>query len=310
MKYFRYYPWGLQLLLFLLMIFTMIGFASVMLMAFLPKVAGISLEQIEGITEQTPAYMVKVATIVQGVLSTFIFLVPALLFAYLSHPRPAEYLGLRAPGKGMQVALAILVMLGAAPMLQGLEALVGMIDFGPKIKAAQDANNSMMAAFFKMPDFGAFLRMFTIMAIIPAVGEELFFRGVLLRFVKQRTLTMTAPILFTAIVFAYSHTNIYGYLSIFLAGVLLAVIYNVTGSLWCSIAAHMSFNGAQIVLAYIGNSNKAVKAFTESTTTPVLYIVGGAVLFAASLYLLLRTKTPLAANWSDNFRPDELIENA
>ncbi len=309
MKYFRYYPWGLQLLLFLLMIFTMIGFASVMLMAFLPKLAGISLEQIEGITEQTPAYMVKVATIVQGVLSTFIFLVPAALFAYLSHPRPAEYLGLRAPN-AMQVGLAVLTLLGAAPMLQGLEALVGLIDFGPKIKAAQDANNAMMTAFFKMPDFGSFLRMFTIMAIIPAVGEELFFRGVLLRFVKQRTLTMTAPILFTAVVFAYSHTNIYGYLSIFLAGVLLAVIYNVTGSLWCSIAAHMAFNGSQIVLAYIGNSNKAVKAFTESTTAPALYIAGGAVLFAASFYMLLRTKTPLAANWSDNFRPDELIENA
>src|ERR1039458_7963457 len=109
-----------------------------------------------------------------------------------------------------------------------------------------------MSSFLNMPTFAAFIRAFIVMAIIPAVGEEMFFRGIMLRFTKKLTRNMVFSVIFTATVFALSHTNIYGFISIFLAGVLLAVIYNLTGSLWCSIVAHLFFNGFQIVVSYLG----------------------------------------------------------
>ena len=142
-------------------------------------------------------------------------------------------------------------------------------------------------------------------AIVPALGEELFFRGVLMRFVRQRSRNMVMPVVLTAIIFSLSHTNIYGYLSIFLAGVLLAVIYNLTGSLWCSILAHCSFNGLQILITYMGTRNAAMKTFMEQTTVPYYLVIAGAILFGISFYLLLKNKTPLPANWSDNFTPEE-----
>jgi len=291
------------------MIITMMWFGTFMVLTFLPKFSPYSATQLEGITEQSPMALISTVVIVQGLLSIFIFLIPALLFSYLAHPKPAEYLGLRTPGKNIQLLLVILVMLGAMPLLQMIEGFVSHINFGAKVKAEQAASDSMYSAFLHLPTFASFIRTFIVIAIIPAVGEEMFFRGVLMRFVKKKSRNMVVPVLFTAMVFSYSHTNVYGYLSIFLAGVLLAVIYNITGSLWCSIVAHMFFNGSQVILSYLGNNNAAVKAFLSNESVPVYYIICGALVFGISFYLLLKNKTPLPANWADDFTAEELSRN-
>lgn len=301
MKYFRSYPWGAQLLLFMLLIATMLIFGGTMTYLLVPKFTGYNLDQLRMVTEQSPQSFIGVSLTVQGLLSVIMFLAPALLFAYLTHPKPGKYLGLTAPGDTIQVILVIFMMLGAMPVLWMLESLIGHIDFGAKVKADQAANDSLTGAYLTMPTFAAFIRAFVVMAVIPAFGEEMFFRGVLMRLAKRRTRTMALPVVFTAIVFAYSHTNIYGYLSIFLAGVLLAVIYNVTGSLWCAIVAHLFFNGFTVVMAYLGSSSPAIKAFVGGGEVPYYYVIIGVVVFTISFYLLLRNKTPLPANWTDDF---------
>ncbi len=276
------------------------GIALWLSLTYLAKFTPFTYDQIGLISENAPQDLVRAGVTVQAVSSAFIFLAPALLFAYLSHPRPAYYLGLRASGKKIQWLLVILLMLGAMPVLELIESLVSNINFGAKVRAEQAAADSMMAAFLNMPTFAAFARAFVVIAIIPAVGEEMFFRGILLRLVKKQSHSMVLPVIFTAAVFSFVHSNVYGYLSIFLAGVLLAVIYNMTGSLWCSIVGHLFFNGSQIVLGYIN------KAFISSERVSAYLVAGGAVLFCISFYLLLKNKTPLPPNWADDFTPEEL----
>ena len=307
MKYFREYPFGMQILLFLLMAFTM-WVATVFLFYLLTRLSGFTLDQVQNISASSPMALINTAVVAQGLGNAFMYLLPAALFAYLAHPKPMGYLGLRAPGKNLQFVLVILVMLGAMPVLTWIEELISHIDFGAKIKASQAQNDNMMKAFLRMPDAATFLRALLVMALVPALGEELLFRGVLLRMAKKRSAGMTIPIIFSAIIFSYAHTNIYGYLSIFLAGVLLAVVYYLTGSLWCSIVAHMFFNGTQIVLAYMSNSNPALKKLNESTAMPAYLVVAGAVLFGISFYLLLKNKTPLPRNWTDDFSGEKRTE--
>lgn len=302
MKYFRTYPWGLQFLLFLLMVFTLLSGTSVIIGTLLPKLTGIMPTQMEGIGPNSPAYLVSVTLVVEGLINLCVFLLPAFLFSYLTHPKPLDYLGLRAPGKWIQPFLVIGVMLGAMPVLEMLSGLIGHIDFGPKVKASQQANEDMMATFLNMPTLASFVKVFLIMAIVPAMGEEMFFRGVLMRFTRKQTTSMVIPVVFTALVFAFVHSNVYGFISIFLAGVLLAVIYNLTGSLWCSILAHLFFNGFQIILSYASNSNPGLKAYMENANVPTYLVIGGAVLFSISFYLLLKNKTPLPLDWTNDFK--------
>lgn len=298
----------MQLLLFLLMCFTFLSFAALMINWLLPLMTGVTVAEALSVNTSTQGAIVKVAILTQGASNFFIYGVTALTFAYLAHPRPGNYLGMRKPGRSMHFFLAIGIMLGAMPVLSGIEQLIGQINFGNDIKEAQKRNDEMFKAFLNMPDLVSFLRVFTAIAIIPAVSEELFFRGLLMRFTKKRSRTMLMPVLFTSAVFAYSHTNIYGLLPIFIAGILLAVIYNLTSSIWCSIAAHLCFNGSQVVLFYLGNYSKAIKGFVSGDSVSLALVAGGACLFAASFYLLLKNKTPLQPNWSDDFTREELAE--
>ncbi len=310
MKYFRTFPWGMQLLLFLLMIITMLGVGQFSILYYLAHFTTYSLSQLAPLDDKSPLPLVHTSLVVNGVLSLFMFLSSALLFAYSATPRPASYLGLRTPGKKIQPLLAVLLMLGAMPLLQLIETGMSLINFGPAVKADQAKAENTMNAFLNMPSFGYFLLTFTMVAIVPAFGEELFFRGVMMRFVKKRSRTMVLPVLFTSVVFAYAHANPYGMLSIFMAGVLLSVIYYLTGSLWCSIAAHLSFNGFQILMSYLGSFSNGVKRFSDNPSTSVYIVIGGAILFAVSFYLLLKNKTPLPDDWAEDFTAGELLEKA
>ncbi len=302
---------GLQLLLFLLMVFTMLQFGSFCLDAVLPRMVGMTFRDLAAADEKSPYGLIKAKIIVQGFLSICIFFLPAFLFGYLTHPDLKNYLGLRQPQKPIQVLLAVSVMLGAIPCLILIENLVSMLNFGTAVRQSEEAAQRMQQAYFVMPTFTDFIRTFIIMAIIPAIGEEMFFRGIFLRFAHKRTKNMVFPIIFTAIIFSFAHANVYGFLSIAIAGSLLAFIYYITGSLWCSIAAHMCFNGVQVLLAYLGNSSPAIKSFVQSNSIPSWTVIAGVILAFGAMYLLVQQKTPLAPNWSDDFdTPDELPESS
>ena len=309
MQYFRSYPRGRQLMIFMLLVLTFFFTTSFLLNDLLTKIFGISPAQIEEINDKSSAALIKVAQIVQAVSSVLIFLLPGLLYAYLAHPRPRQQLGLVKPGKNLHFLLVILVMLGAMPVLTMLEGLIGKIDFGAGVKKAQEANDNMMNAMLQMTNFWSLLKALLIMAVIPGLGEEIFFRGTMMRFAKlpiRRSFIF--PIFFTALVFAMAHSNVYGYLSIFLAGALLGTIYYLTGSLWCSILAHIFFNGSQIVLAYMALRIPAVKHFSDTAGVGqmVPWAIGGAALFGVSFYALWKNQTPLPGNWPVDFSDEEI----
>ncbi len=301
MKYFRTFPWGLQLILFLLMSFTMSSFGLWCVGMLLPKFSGATLDQVMAIGEHSPYELVKIGIVVTGVLSIMMYMVTSLVFAYLTHPDPKFYLGIRKPGKAIQPLLAVLAMLGAIPVLEGIQTLVSMLPFSADAKAAQDASKGMTNAFLNIATFPDFIRTFIVMAIVPGIGEELFFRSILMRFAARTSRSILFAIVFSAVIFAAAHTNLFGMLSIFLAGSLLAVIYYYTGSILCSMLAHISFNGTQVVLSYLAHTSASVGKFMASDAVPLPLIAGGGVVFAVSFYLLYKSRTVLPPYWVDDF---------
>jgi len=245
---------------------------------------------------------------VQLIGSIGMFLLPAFLFAFLTHPSPAKYLGLRLPGKPVHWLLVVLIFLGAIPVMSWLQTMMGHINFSASVKGSQKINDDMFAAYLTMPTISDFIKIFFVFAILPAFGEELFFRGVIMRLAKKRSTTMLFPIVFTSLVFAISHTNIMGLPSIFLAGVLLSLIYYYTGSLWCSMLAHLLNNGFQIILIYLSHGNSAIKDIANGNSLPAYLPLAGAVILVTSFCLLYKTRTPLPHGWESDFTTQELLQ--
>lgn len=310
-RYWRSYPWWMQLIQLIILISVLFSFFVFGIgYGLVPKMTGISLSEVATINAETPANVLQAAFSLQVLFSISVFLFSSLLFAYFTHPRPAEYLGLRKPRKPVQWVLVLFVMLGAIPIFLQIGSWMELIDFGPDVVAQQKQYEESVNAMLKMPDFASFLKVFTIMAVLPAIGEELFFRGIFMRFAAKRSRGVVFPILLSSIMFAMVHGNAYGMLSIFLAGALLAGIYYLTSSLYLSMLGHMLNNGLQVALLYFGANNATIKAIGESNELPAFVPIIAAVVFAASFYLLWKSRTPLPPDWADDYTKEELSEKA
>lgn len=101
------------------------------------------------------------------------------------------------------------------------------------------------------PDFAGLGRL--LLLFLPAVlAEEIFFRGVIFQAIEQRRGAGPA-ILITGILFGAAHLpnagiTALGFVNIFLAGLLLGIMYYKTRSLWLPISYHLFWNLHQVVL--------------------------------------------------------------
>lgn len=308
-RYWREYPLFLQSVLLLLMIFSFTSFFFAIAQLVLPKLTGVAIADLQNLNEQSPKQAIDAALWLQAITATGIFLLPALLFAYLTHPKPAAYLGLRKPGKSIQWLLVPLVMLGAMVLFLFINSLFQKLSLGAGLRDMQEKHDGMVKAFLTMHSFSDFLKAFAIMAILPAISEEMIFRGILMRLVHKRSHRIGIAIAVSSLVFAVVHYDPAGLIAIFCAAILLGGIYYLTGSLWLSILAHLINNGLQIVLIYIGGNNKTIDALVNSNELPLPVVASGIALFAISFFLLWKNRTPLPDNWSDDFAGEQREDN-
>ena len=64
------------------------------------------------------------------------------------------------------------------------------------------------------------------------------------------------------------------------------------------------------MLIYFGRNSEEVTRMMDTNETPWGLFIGGTVLFIAGMYMLWRTRTPLPANWTDDFTPEERAQQA
>ncbi len=86
--------------------------------------------------------------------------------------------------------------------------------------------------------------------IIAPIAEETFFRGFAYNAIKKK-IGINWAIIISALIFSLLHMNLVGFLPIFFLGMLLAYLYQKTGSLIPSIVTHMLHNSIVVGLILI-----------------------------------------------------------
>jgi len=88
------------------------------------------------------------------------------------------------------------------------------------------------------------------MGFLACVGaplvEEVVFRGYIYGAVKKLS-NIGFAVVWSGLLFATVHMNMAGMLPLFVLGMALALVYEVTGSLWTPIAVHFTFNAVNVV---------------------------------------------------------------
>ncbi|MBM7557901.1 CPBP family intramembrane glutamic endopeptidase [Halanaerobacter jeridensis] len=89
-----------------------------------------------------------------------------------------------------------------------------------------------------------------LIVIIAPITEEIFFRGFIYLYCKNKV-GIKWGIIISALVFGLAHFNFWIFLPTFSGGIILAWIYEQTDSLYPAMIAHGTWNGIIIVLLYI-----------------------------------------------------------
>jgi uncharacterized protein len=180
-----------------------------------------------------------------GVLSmsaaSVIALVAGVLGVSAWRKRGAADLGLR-PVTGRLVLLSIAAAVGLRLLFFPLAALLTALGL---------PSTTMQTAFIAPVgfDLGALLGVLLFVGVLIPIAEELFFRGALYVWLRERWGVPIATIV-SSLVFGAVHGELtIGILMISL-GALTAIAYQRSGSLWTSIIIHVVFNTLGILIVY------------------------------------------------------------
>jgi membrane protease YdiL (CAAX protease family) len=137
-----------------------------------------------------------------------------------------------------------------------------------------------------MPDMGNLFTALLFNALVPAVAEELFFRGGVQQASTGWLRNGHAAVWFTAIVFSFIHFDMIGFPARVLMGATLGYLFYFTGSLQVSVLAHFCFNAFTIMVSYLEQQNTS--GFWASFNVPVAVGFVALGIIVALLYVLFR----------------------
>ena len=180
-----------------------------------------------------------VGTALYGVLSSACYMAPfftaGILFYILNRESPTQPIrfDLRLPAVTPLLILGGLAVITAAAYLNSwFCALIGY-EIPSELLPYQDYDNSSVVIMF----------MTTVIA--PAFAEEFLFRGVV--YGNLRPFGRTQAILISATLFSLMHQNIGQIFYTFVGGMVMAVMYEVTGNIWCGVLFHLFNNEISLI---------------------------------------------------------------
>ncbi|MGD6900765.1 CPBP family intramembrane glutamic endopeptidase [Bacillus infantis] len=112
--------------------------------------------------------------------------------------------------------------------------------------------NSKTEAMQQNVTFFTVLIAFISAAVISPIYEEIFYRGFLYRWLRTR-MGLTGALLLSSLIFTIIHIPTYNVMPVnFFSGILFALAYERTGSIWPSILIHGLTNGFMVLLTSLG----------------------------------------------------------
>ena len=148
-------------------------------------------------------------------------------------------------------------------------------------------NKVVTTGFEDILDGVPFVGALLLIALAPAVCEELMFRGYLLTAFKNKMRLLYA-ILIVSVLFGISHMSLIRLLPTALLGIALAYAFHQSESIICSGLMHFMNNGFSVFLLYYGDKIPALN--TDEMTRPVIGVMIGLAIICIPVGIKLLNK--------------------
>lgn len=184
-----------------------------------------------------------------------LFLVPAILAGYFFSKSFKSFLYFRRTPGGISIGMTILIIVMMYPFIMFLKEINTYL-----LDLVLSENNSLKAMGKNMEmvtekmlgtdSFSGIITNIIVIAMLPAVAEELFFRGVVQRLLVDWIKNHHIAIIITAILFSTFHMEFYSYLPRVAIGIVFGYMVVWSKSIWLPVIAHFINNFAAVMLYY------------------------------------------------------------
>jgi membrane protease YdiL (CAAX protease family) len=200
---------------------------------------------------------------IQAASTVGLFVIPAWVFAWFVHDKPSEYLQFDKHATARSYLAGALLMLGAMPFIAMVYDMNKQFPFPdairPMVEQMEAKAELVTNAFLSDKSMVQFILNIVIIALLPAIGEEMFFRGVIQKSFSKWMGKPHIAIFTTALIFSAIHFQFYGFVPRFILGLFLGYMYWWSQSLWLSVIAHFVNNAFAVVMVYLGSVTSSEK---------------------------------------------------
>jgi uncharacterized protein len=299
-------PWVLLLALFLIVLGGLFLIGPLLSLALVNLTDDIGLFELQALISDPSAYTDenrKLLLGVQGMTSVGAFIAAPLIFYYTAvRGRFSRFFEVSLTGTTLLLTIAIVFsfMIVNTVFIDWNASLVlpeSMRGFERWASALEEQLRELTEYLTHFDSISTFLLAVLVVAVIPAVGEELLFRGLLQNILRRLAGNAHVAVWLAALMFGMLHFQFYGMLPRVLLGALFGYLYLWSGNLWVPVLAHFVNNGLSLLFLYLYQTGYSPVDVESTEAFPWTYILIFAVL---GTFLIVRFRNHYA-----NPLPDE-----
>lgn len=250
-----YSNWGLMFVLIFIFLFNIIFSLGSAFIA--GGLYGVSFSETRSLltTPDGTALAINISRVYHIISFVGSMLLPVWLFTIVNRSSLIKEGGLKTPFKSNFLWMGLVTAGSGFILVNGLDGLMRNLTWPQTLQYyAQQLDASrqeMTSTLLDMQEPHELAVCLFLVAVLPAVIEELLFRGVLQNIFKGITGSIVRAMVLQAFVFATLHFSFYELPGIFLLGLAFGYLKSASGSTLYGMIAHFLFNGTSIVLHYL-----------------------------------------------------------
>lgn len=224
----------------------------------LPFYGSSALDILMGNYDLTNPLHLSLLKYIQIVSHFAMFIIPAIVYAKLFEGGGRSFFMIRNRQSLIILIIGGFVMMLMLPFVNYLgdlnEAFTlpeGLKSLENWMKTTEQQAEEMILAFVSQTEWTALVINLFMIAFIPAIGEELVFRGILQRKLGQWFGNVHVAIFVSAFIFSAVHMQFYGFLPRLFLGMLLGYMFLWSGSILLPMVAHFINNGLAVAVAWM-----------------------------------------------------------
>ncbi|MDZ4710390.1 MAG: type II CAAX endopeptidase family protein [Saprospiraceae bacterium] len=179
------------------------------------------------------------------------FLLPALVWSVIYFKKKwYSGLGLRPSVHWLHLVAGIAFLMFSYPIVAKSYEINQGFNLPEWMSQMEGQTEELLKTLLVMETPGALLANIFVIALIPGLGEELIFRGIIQKELYKYFQSPWVAILVASIIFSAMHFQFAGFMPRFFLGMILGLLFYWTNNLWISILVHAFNNAFQVILSY------------------------------------------------------------